>query len=303
MAAKSALVAITTIVAFALAGVQQHAAPVSAPVSAAVAADESNWTDRQFEQHIADLKSSLPDESFNIVLQKPFVVIGNSPTSEVRSRAVGTVKWAVDRLKQDYFEKDPVEIINIWLFKDRETYEKYNRQLFGRAPHTPFGYYSPAHRALVMNIATGGGTLVHEIVHPFIEANFPQCPSWFNEGLASLYEQSRDHQGRIWGLTNWRLAGLQQAIQDGDLPSFEELCGTSRDEFYNSDRGSNYAQARYLCYYLQEQGLLKKFYDQFREDVDTDPTGYRTLAKVLGQPDMETFQTEWERFVLRLRFR
>ena len=24
-----------------------------------------------------------------------------------------------------------------------------------------------------MNISTGGGTLVHEIVHPFIEANFP----------------------------------------------------------------------------------------------------------------------------------
>ena len=34
-----------------------------------------------------------------------------------------------------------------------------------------------------MNISTGGGTLVHEIVHPFIEANFPACPPWLNEGL------------------------------------------------------------------------------------------------------------------------
>jgi len=28
--------------------------------------------------------------------------------------------------------------------------------------------------------------LVHEIVHPFMRANFPECPAWFNEGLASL---------------------------------------------------------------------------------------------------------------------
>ena len=54
-----------------------------------------------------------------------------------------------------------------------------------------------ADNALVMNIATGGGTLVHEIVHPFMEANFPACPSWFNEGLGSLYEQSGARDGRI----------------------------------------------------------------------------------------------------------
>ena len=27
------------------------------------------------------------------------------------------------------------------------------------------------------------------MVHPFVEANFPDCPAWFNEGLGSLYEQ------------------------------------------------------------------------------------------------------------------
>ena len=26
--------------------------------------------------------------------------------------------------------------------------------------------------------------------------------------------------------------------------------------FYNEDKGVNYAEARYLCYYLQEQGVL-----------------------------------------------
>ena len=40
---------------------------------------------------------------------------------------------------------------------------------------------------VVLGTSTGGGTLVHEIVHPFMRANFPNCPSWFDEGLASLY--------------------------------------------------------------------------------------------------------------------
>ncbi len=64
-----------------------------------------------------------------------------------------------------------------------------------------------------MDISTGGGTLVHEIVHPFIEANFPNCPPWLNEGLGSLYEQSGEVQGRIHGFTNWRLHGLQADIK------------------------------------------------------------------------------------------
>jgi hypothetical protein len=56
--------------------------------------------------------------------------------------------------------------LSLWLFKDKTSYETHVREIFHDSPTTPFGYYSPAHRALIMNIATGGGTLVHEIVHP-----------------------------------------------------------------------------------------------------------------------------------------
>ncbi len=153
-----------------------------------------------------------------------------------------------------------------------------------------------------MNIATGGGTLVHEIVHPFVAANFPQCPSWFNEGLGSLYEQSSSRDGKIVGLTNWRLKGLQSAIRRKQVPSFKTLCSTTRNEFYNHDKGTNYVQARYLCYYLQEHGLLRKFYRRFRANCKTDPTGYETLKAVLGRQDMDKFKREWEAYVMKLRF-
>ena len=66
--------------------------------------------------------------------------------------------------------------------------------------------------------------------------------------------------------------------------------GTSEDEFYEMDRGTNYAQVRYLCYYLQEKGLLQRFYREFRAASDADPTGQQTLRKILGIRDMAAFQ-------------
>ena len=261
-----------------------------------------SFTDADYAQHVLKLKERLPHKKFHIVLQKPFVVVGDESPERVKQRSLSTIKWAVDRVKKDYFKRDPNEILDIWLFKDKESYNKHAKQLFGRTPGTPFGYYSSTDKALVMNISTGGGTLVHEIVHPFMESNFDECPSWFNEGLASLYEQSRDNRGRIWGSTNWRLRGLQSAIADRDVPSFKTLCSTTTHEFYEEDPGTNYAQARYLCYYLQEQGLLRKYYHAFVKNAKNDPTGYNTLKAVFGVNDMDAFKEKWEAYVGGLRF-
>lgn len=60
----------------------------------------------------------------------------------------------------------------------KKSYEENTAKLFQCKPTTPFGYYSHADRALVMNIATGGGTLVHEIVHPFMASNFASSPEF-----------------------------------------------------------------------------------------------------------------------------
>jgi len=257
-------------------------------------------TDADFTRHVEQLKKKLPSKEFSIVVARPFVVIGDEPEAAVKEHAERTVKWAVDKLKQDFFSKDPNEILDIWLFRDSASYQKNALLLFGEKPGTPYGYYSSAHKALIMNIETGGGTLVHEIVHPFIEANFPACPPWFNEGLGSLYEQSGEVDGHIHGFTNWRLPGLQQAIKSGTVPSFRSLTSLDTRSFYNDDRGTNYAQSRYLCYYLQQKGLLIKFYREFHLHQRTDPTGYQTLRKILGEPDMQRFKTKWQQYVLGL---
>ena len=192
--------------------------------------------------------------------------------------------------------------MNIWLFKDEISYRKHAKEFFDDEPDTPYGYYSSTNRALVMNISTGGGTLVHEIVHPFIEANFPDCPAWFNEGLGSLFEQAGEEDGHIVGYTNWRLAGLQRAIRQKKLPQFQTLLSTINRQFYTADTGTNYAQSRYLLYYLQQKGLLVKFYKEFYDNRKTDTTGYKSLQKILDEKNMVEFQERWEAFVLNLVF-
>ncbi len=312
----------------------------------------AKFTDADYAQRVIAVKRKAA-EGFSIVVQKPFVVVGDEPAAEVRRHATGTVQWAVDHLKQEYFAEDPNEILEIWLFKDEASYNKHTREIFGDTPDTPFGYFSHQHQALIMNIDTGTGTLVHEIVHPFIAANFPDCPAWFNEGLASLYEQCQEYRGRIWGRTNWRLAGLQEVIQPKpkpepktdpgkkpaaksasaslgapaagstdtlqsdagaakeepppkqELPSFRTLCNTTTYGFYARDPGTNYAQARYLCYYLQQRGLLREYYRQFRRNARDDPGGYEALKSVLGissEKEMAQFQEAWKAWVMKLRF-
>ncbi len=168
----------TTVIRFRLAFDKLNAPPAAA-----------GFTNADYAQHIMTLKTKMP-KGFVFLIQRPFVVVGNDPLPRVAQYATGTVKWAVDHLKQDYFSKEPADILDIWLFNDAASFNKYTREIFHDAPDTPYGYYSDADKALIMNISTGGGTLVHEIVHPFMHTNFPECPPWFNEGMGSLYEQS-----------------------------------------------------------------------------------------------------------------
>lgn len=244
--------------------------------------------------------SPAPPPGFTVLVESPFVVIGDGQPEEVRAQAVGTVRWATRLLRADYFANDPDAIYDIWLFKDKDSYGRQVRALFGEDPISPYGYCSSARHALIMNIGTGGGTLVHEMTHAFMHGNFPACPAWFNEGLASLYEQCSERGGHIRGNRNWRLPILQQALRDGKAPSFAALAAYDDHDFYNRDASTNYGVARYLCYRLQELGKLQAFYREFVAHQHDDPTGYHSLVTTLGAPDMAEFRASWEHFVFAL---
>lgn len=270
------------------------------PIFGGVPSDLRGRSKDDYERHVEALRKHLP-RGFTIVIEPPFVVVGDERPAMVKQRAERLVRWSTHLFRKDLFDKDPKRILDVWLFKDEPSYRQHTLLLFGERPSTPFGYYSSFHGALIMNIATGGGTLVHEIVHPFVEEDFPGAPPWLNEGLGSLYERSMERDGHIVGLVNWRLAEIQKSIREGALPHLDEVLRASEAAFYEEDgRSLRYAMARYLCYYLQERGLLVALYRGARAQRSTDKTGIEALKKVLGEPDLARFQPRWESFVAAL---
>lgn len=250
----------------------------------------------------AELDKKLHGRGFTVVIQAPFVIVDDENAGMVK-RNVNFMKWTTDLIEQDFFPKRPGKLIVVWLFKNEQTYRKGAKEFFDDTPDTPYGYYSTAADALIMNVGPGLGTLSHELVHPYMEANFKDVPSWFNEGLASLYEQPRERIGadkklHIWGTPNWRLPNLKTEIKNKTLPDLKTLMSTTRDGFYNAQFDA-YAYARFLLQYLQEQGKLHAFYDAFHADT-TDPTGMTALASVVGE-DLATFEPKWRMWILALK--
>jgi hypothetical protein len=255
----------------------------------------------EVSQHVQTLKQTLP-KNFTIVWEAPFLVIGDESPERVRSRAKDVVRWCRDLLLKDFFTEAPQSLHEVWVLKDAASYEHASKTLFQTTPTTPYGYYLSSRRALVMNIKPGYGTLTHELVHPFMHQAWPETPAWINEGVASLFEFPYEDGGHLKGRVNWRLPGLQRALPTGSVPTFFELTHMSDDVFYEDEAGVNYAAARYLCFWLQEHGLLTRFMKRALELKATDPTGHQALSEVLGG-DPERRRAEWERFVLALRKR
>ena len=244
-----------------------------------------------------ELQKKLAGEGFHVVIEAPFVVVTDEGGAAL-TRRVNFVRWTTGLIEKDFFAKRPDKLIEIWLFKNERTYRKGAKKWFNDEPETPYGYYSPEDDALIMNIGPGAGTLSHELVHPYMEANFPNVPAWFNEGLASLYEQPREREGHMWGTTNWRLPGLVAMVKNKSIPPVAKLLETSRDGFYDATYDS-YAYARFLVQYLQDKGKLRDFYKKFVADTK-DRTGKAALAAVLGM-ELDAFDPICRKWVLTLR--
>ncbi len=230
------------------------------------------------------------------IVRSPFIIAGDLPTQELARWYERTILPASKALWTNYFQKHPDEPIVVLLFTTAESYNHFAMSLFGDEGISIFGYYKPRQRTLVMNISTGGGTLLHELTHALADFDFPEIPDWFNEGLASLHEQARltDDPPGIEGLINWRLPVIRDAIERQRLGTVENL--VARDDFRGTDEGVNYAQARYFCYYMQQQGLLREFYREFRDSYSDDPTGAQTVRKTFdGQswPEIDRAFRSW----------
>jgi hypothetical protein len=227
-----------------------------------------------------------------------FICVGAMPQEALDTVVDNIIKDVGNRFGKMFFDKKPNYPIHVYLANSRETFGTLCRKL-GVGMSSPAGFYTPATHTLMINLGTGDGTLVHELVHALQWPDFRDCPLWFFEGFGSLFEMSaKQGSDEIVGKKNWRYAELIKTLRENRLTPLRRLM-TMDNAAFRSRVSLHYAQARYLCMYLQEKGVLKQFYKEFRDNFSSDRTGLKTLEKIFGK-SAEEVEKDWLAWVVSL---
>jgi hypothetical protein len=238
------------------------------------------------------------------VVSDVFVVIGPPGwTGDAFAQSVSLIERAMTAYLNGRFTRKPEAAITVYLFPSAQPYEAFCKSRYGDRCLSRFGFYRHGERDMVMNAGLGLGTLTHELVHPLVDVDFPQAPTWINEGIASVFEQPiLPRAGEIHGGKNWRLPRLLQGLasaKEKDEARVDALFAMSNDAFRNDLEDLHYATARYVCQWLDERGKLWPFYRKWRETSDADPTGEKAFTEVVGMSPAQA-NVEWVRWVRAL---
>ncbi len=207
------------------------------------------------------VRTQLPP-TFTVRVSSPFVVASDLPPAELDRVIAQTLQAAVKAMTGSLFRKPPPFPVHTYLFASRNSLAVVSRILWKDDTPPVYGYSRKDLRMMVMDITTGGGTLIHELTHVMLWTDFPTIPNWFNEGISSLHEAVRLHPDRLEGMPNWRGAILEAARRKQRLRSLAEL--VSDPDFYGKDVEINYAHARYFCLFLQDRCDLVRFYERMK---------------------------------------
>jgi hypothetical protein len=254
-------------------------APASPALQQASSRD-SRELERNCQLLAAQLQDQLP-EAVHFTVHSPFVLLGDFPAHELDDLYQGFVRDTARALWRQFFDRQPDEPVAIIVLRNPDCYAAIAARLDGCDPTAYPGYTQRHHRRIVCNLQTGRGTLSHELTHILALFDFPTMPEWFDEGLASLYENaSFSDDGLILvGERNWRSEIVTEAWERNQLPAIETLVRSA--DFRGDDEGLNYAVARSLCLFLQERGVLSHYYRKLRSSCQEDPRGEKTLCAVL----------------------
>ena len=245
-----------------------------------------------------ELGSDVP-----IAREDPFVLASGSFTLPALAQIAKLVHGATDALYTGRFATHMEHPVAVYLFDSSRPYERFCKERLHEECISPFGFYRPDARAIVMNAGPGIGTLTHEIVHPLLEADFPRAPVWIDEGIASLFEAPLlPRPGEIHGAKNWRLPRLRAALaspKERDSAHLEALFGMPDDVFRDGDERLHYAMARYACKWLDDRGKLWEFYRAWRDGYEGDPSGAIAFRAATGMSPAEANEA-WTSWVRRL---
>ncbi len=201
------------------------------------------------------LNQSLGNLGFEVTPKSPFLIVGLNDSIAPEVHYERGVKDFYNYFMKEYFQTPPRKLLVILISPHPDVLVEATNRLYpevGLPVYAPFlGYYNPSDNLIM---ATGGrsgyGTVLHEMIHALIEADFPEAQDWLKEGLASLYERTSWKGGRLEALPNWRMDGMQEET----VSSLQKLTREASELGLHSTE-------------IREIRLLLLFLDQ-RQEVD-----------------------------------
>jgi hypothetical protein len=183
--------------------------------------------------------------------------------------------------------REPDKIITVYLMNDKQSLMQVAKESHGLTlPVSNIGY-SYLNDLSVLGISNNNsiGTIYHELFHIVIRTDLGDIPGWLDEGIACLYSTS-----------SWE----GNMLQGKSVPTLAEIITNNWSEFSKNESNSicdvalNYALSHHFAIYLQENNLLRKTVQAFknRQNVFRDTTTVnepagQILEGVLGMPLQE----------------
>src|SRR5689334_5976119 len=79
-------------------------------------------TDKELAARADELTHKLEGQGFTVLVEAPFVVVGDGSAAQVRRIATGFLREKVKLLEKDYFTKRPEKLIEVWLFSNERSF-------------------------------------------------------------------------------------------------------------------------------------------------------------------------------------
>jgi len=234
----------------------------------------------------------IPD-GMSITKYKQFVIFSDMNDELTFKLIENDVRFTIEAMTNNYVNTLPDVVTPIYLFEQFDNYKKFvlDNYDIDEDDISPYGFYKISKNVIVVRYVTWKGSIIHEITHRFIRSDFPEAPSWFDEGFASLNEKATFKNGNLIGEFSYRIIPLRRAMNENTYTGLKHLMETNDEVLYGKRTSYYYAQSRYLLMYLQEKGLLEKFYKTFRDNYNKDNSGIRQLEEVTGK-SLKTLDTE-----------
>jgi len=235
---------------------------------------------------VIDKYNSILPEGFILIRFRYFVIFSDLDEKLTYSLVENDIRNTIECMKNNYTKSIPDKVTPIIIFNDYEKYKKFVLENYDIPEHdiSPYGFYKISKNVIIIRYVSWKGSLMHEVTHRFLRSDFPNIPSWFDEGFAALHEKSSFKNGVLKGEFSWRIISIRRALDDDKYTGLKTLMESNDDELYGKRSSFYYAQARYLLMYIQEKGLLKDYYNLFKTNFHKDESGITQLEKVLKKP-------------------